>query len=340
MIRLGILSPSDIAFRRFLPALKLCDSFVFKGVAIANSEEWYSNENSNFELIEKREKEKTEKILKEFGGNLFISYESLLESSEIDAIYLPLPPALHYQWAQKALNYGKHLLVEKPCTIELSNTIKLINIASEKNLALHENYAFCYHQQIEIIKQLISDRKIGEIRQIKATFSFPYRGANDFRYQKAMGGGVLFDCAGYPIKLSTMLLGETARVVSASLNSAKDHDVDVFGSAMMINDEEISSLISFGMDNVYKCELEIHGSEGYIFAPRIFTPPPDMEPPIFLNGNNKDNLVKTEADDQFVNSVEHFQKIIENDGLRTTSFKEIEFQAELIHQIVDICKQQ
>lgn len=337
IIRLGILSPSDIAFRRFLPALKLCNNFAFEGVAIANSDEWYSNVNSNYDLIEKREKEKAENILKIFGGNLFIGYESLLESPGIDAIYIPLPPALHYQWAKKALEYGKHVLVEKPCTTNVTDTKYLIELARKKNLALHENYAFCYHNQIDIIKNIIYNCIIGELRQIRAMFSFPYRGASDFRYQKSLGGGALFDCAGYPIKLSAMLLGETARVVSASLNAVKEHDVDVFGSAMLINDKGISSLISFGMDNVYKCELEICGSEGYIFAPRIFTPPPDLEPPIFLNGYKEENLVKTKADDQFYNSLEHFQKIIENDELRETLFKEIEFQAKLIQQVENIC---
>jgi predicted dehydrogenase len=339
MLKIGIISPSDIAIRRFLPALELSKQFEFSGVAIANADEWYLNNKLEcFDSIQKLQKDKALQIMSKYGGRIYNGYESLVASSEIDAIYLPLPPVLHYFWALEAIKNGKHLLVEKPFSVDLEDTKYLIEQAAKKNLALHENYAFCYHNQLESIKQLLSEKAIGDVRQIRTIFSFPYRGSSDFRYDKKMGGGALFDCAGYPVKLSSIFLGESSKITSASLSSTKNHEVDIFGSATMTNESGLTSQISFGMDNAYRCELEILGNRGYIYAPRIFTPPSDMAPPVYLNGLKDENLIMTKAEDQFFNSIEQFNNAISNDTEKEKRYSEIQKQAELVDQIHSLSK--
>ena len=95
MIRLGIICPSEIAVRRFLPALKQCGEFQFAGVAGASRAEY---EGATDEILSK-EIEKAKSIQTEYGGRLFYGYQSMIESSDVDAVYLPLPPALHFPWA-------------------------------------------------------------------------------------------------------------------------------------------------------------------------------------------------------------------------------------------------
>ena len=96
MIRIGIICPSEIAFRRFLPALKkAADKFAFAGVAIATPEEWFGDlSNVTEEQIALQQAKELEKA-ETFGGKVFRGYETIIKSDEIDAIYLPLPPALH-----------------------------------------------------------------------------------------------------------------------------------------------------------------------------------------------------------------------------------------------------
>ena len=65
-----------------------------------------------------------------------------LQHNEVDAIYLPLPPALHYKWGKKVLENGKHLLMEKPFTTSLAETQELLSLAEKKGLAVHENYIY------------------------------------------------------------------------------------------------------------------------------------------------------------------------------------------------------
>jgi dTDP-3,4-didehydro-2,6-dideoxy-alpha-D-glucose 3-reductase len=334
-LRIGVLGPSEIAFRKFLPALKKSINFEYVGVAIANSKERnLEADDDTLYMVLSQSREKALNFQKFFNGIVFDSYEEIITADNIDAIYIPLPPGLHYYWAKKALDNGKHILVEKPFTTSLENTEKLLKLAEQKQLAVHENYAFCYHEQLNKVNKLIFEGEIGELRQIRTAFGFPYRGAADFRYHKSMGGGALLDCGGYPIKLSTYFLGNTAQVMTANLASAREHDVDIFGSATIQNNEGVTAQISFGMDNFYKCEVEIWGSKGYIFAPRIFTAPANEKVTLVLN-NGEEKKIEIQENDQFLESLHHFYYRILNSSMRLKGYEEIKLQSSLVKDILD-----
>ena len=330
MIRIGVLAPSDIAYRRFIPAIKKSQLIEYIGVACACNSEWNEKADNN-DIIES-EFLKAKKFQDAFGGSIFNGYHSLISSDKIDAIYVPLPPGLHFKWGMKVMEAGKHLLMEKPFSDSLENTVKMIDAAKANNVAVHENYAFIYHKQIETICNIVAEGKIGDLRLIRSAFGFPYRGENDFRYRKSMGGGSLMDCGGYPTRLASLLLGRSTEIVMSSLNSAKEHDVDVFGNATLRNDKGINAQIAFGMDNAYKCELEIWGSTGTLFTKRVFTPTADMETVININGESEQRIV-VQPDDQFLNSAEHFAKCITDSNLREKRMNEIYTQSKLINDI-------
>ena len=330
-VRIGVLGASEIAFRRFVPAILRSDRFEFVGIAHVNEFEWCDNKRADQSIIT-AEREKANNFKKNFGGKIFESYNEMIYSDSIDAIYIPLPPALHFKWGEKALKAGKHILLEKPFTTCLSDTRKLIKIAKRKKLAVHENFAFAFHKQIDVISDLISKKEIGDVRLIKASFGFPYRGEKDFRYKKSLGGGALLDCGGYPLKLASILLGESGKVVCSQLSSAKEHDVDVYGSATLVNNDGLTAQISFGMDNAYRCELEIWGSDGFIIAPRVFTPPADMKPTIIVRKSDE-KIIEVCEDDQFQHSAELFADCIENTEICIRNYNEISKQSKLFEDM-------
>lgn len=131
--------------------------------------------------------EKGKTFVDTYGGKIFESYSSLIMSNEVDAIYLPLPPALHYKWAKKALENDKHVFVEKPSTTNYQDSLNLVKLAEERKLVLHENYMFQYHSQISEIKKEVENGKIGKVHSYHARFGFPRRDRNDFRYNKELG---------------------------------------------------------------------------------------------------------------------------------------------------------
>ncbi|PWJ95858.1 hypothetical protein C7380_10335 [Oceanotoga teriensis] len=334
-LKMGILSTSNINRRKFLPALKKNNFFEFIGIAVANEKErnvLLKDVNLNENI--KKSLETAKEIVDEYGGNIYNSFEKIINSKKIEAIYVPLPPALHYYWAKKILEKNKHVFLEKPSTINYKDTLNLIDLALEKNLSIHENYAFVYHKQLFIIKSLIKENTIGDIRKITTNFAFPFRGKNDFRYKRVLGGGALLDCGGYPIKVSSEILGEDVEIVSSVLNK-KDFEVDLFGNVLLKNKNNIVSSISFGMDNSYKCELEIWGSEGTIYTDRIFTAPENYNPKIYIKNNKQNKTITVEEEDQFSNSIDFFYNTIINKSIREENFKKIIIQSKLIEQAFD-----
>jgi predicted dehydrogenase len=131
-----------------------------------------------------------------------------LADKAIDAVYLPLPPSLHFDWAMRALEQGKHVFLEKPATVSPEQAEALLNKAKQKHLAVQENYAFLYHSQLSAFQSRIESGRIGTVQSYDIRFGFsPHRAANDFRYDAAMGGGALLDCGGYCVRLAFTVAG-------------------------------------------------------------------------------------------------------------------------------------
>lgn len=326
MKRIGIICPSEIAFRRFLPALKESCCFEYAGVAIANKEEFVG---ATDEILAK-ERAKAQTFVDNYGGKIYVGYRNLLESEDIDAVYLPLPPGLHYQWAKVALNAGKHILVEKPCTTALANTQDLLQEAESKNLAVHENYMFAFHGQLKAVNDIVDSGEIGDVRLYRISFGFPMRAQNDFRYNKALGGGALLDCGGYTFKYASMLLGPTAKIKYAQSNNIEGFSVDMYGSAALVNDQGVTAQVAFGMDHNYKCELEVWGSKGTLYTNRILTAPAGFTPEVIIRKGNDEEKRNLPADDAFKKSILHFCQCVENNDARKENYQTLIRQANLV----------
>lgn len=338
LYRIGIICPSEIAFRRFLPALqKASDKFSLAGVAIASPEEWFGSLNNvSLEQINKQQSNEFEKA-SAFGSYVFKSYETIIKSDKIDAIYIPLPPALHYKWAKMALENGKHVFVEKPSTCYLKDTEDLIVIAEKNQLALHENYMFVFHKQIQELNDMISvGDRIGTTRLFRITFGFPRRALTDFRYNKKLGGGALLDAGGYTMRYATELLGKTAKVIAAQVNYDPDFDVEIFGSATMVNDNGLTAQLAFGMDNDYRCEIEVWGSKGTIISGRILTAPVGCVPNYTLKQNQEYNQYNFSEDDAFYKSIMRFADCVSNEEIRKENYFIILKQQQLVQQFREL----
>ena len=328
-IRIGIICPSDIAFRRFLPSLTGEKDFTYVGVAVADKSEW--NGDVADEVIAKEIK-KAEKFAETYGGNVYTGYKALIKSNDIDAIYLPLPPALHYKWAKLALEEGKHVFVEKPSTVSYETSKLLTALAKEKKLALHENYMFQYHSQITEIKKMIENGEIGKVHSYHAKFGFPMRAQNHFRYNKALGGGALLDAGGYVIKLATKLLGENLTMLASTMKEYNDMNVDMYGSYMFKNEKEEVFVGEYGMDCEYQCSLSVWGSKGILSTDRIFTAPDNLKPIVQVLHDGVTNKIELQADSHFKKSIRKFYEAVNNEIIREKIYQEIEKQAELVER--------
>lgn len=334
MIKIGIICPSEIAFRRFLPSLKMAEGFEYVGVAIASKEEFVG---ATDEILAK-ERQKAQTFVDNYGGKVFEGYGTLISSAEIDALYIPLPPALHFKWAEKALQNNKHVFVEKPSTIRLKDTQRLVELAKERKLALHEDYMFVFHNQLEAINDIVRSGEIGDVRLYRISFGFPRRDARDFRYNKVLGGGALLDAGGYTMKYATTLLGMSGRLIAATANYLPEFEVDMYGSATMVNDESVVAQLAFGMDNDYKCDVEVWCSKGTLNSSRVLTAPSGFVPTCTIKKNQEFETRNLPADDAFLKSILHFGKCVNDDEVRTENYKLIEHQEALVEKFRELSK--
>lgn len=337
-IKVGIICPSEIAFRRFLPSLQRVSVFSFAGVAVASPEEWANGgpvTEDTYSILEK-ENIKAQNFINNYGGKIYHGYMNMIKSTDIDVVYIPLPPALHFKWAKVALENGKHVYLEKPFTTSLSDTLQLIYLAREKRLVVHENYMFAFHRQLTTINEYIAKGEIGKVRQYRISFGFPKRAVGDFRYNKMLGGGALLDAGGYCIKYASMLLGDSAKMVCANACYEKEFEVDIFGSCTMVNDEGIIVQMSFGMDCDYKCELEAWGSNGTITTGRVLTAPDGLEPDMVIKHNQELTTIKLPSDAAFEKSIRKFHSCLISSIERENNYQTIEKQSKLVEEYIKL----
>lgn len=316
IVNIGIISCASIAQRFIIPNLKEMGEFHLLGIA-------------------SRTKEKADELSKEFDTKAFYNYESLLDEKDLDAVYIPLPNSMHYEWIKKALEKNLHVLVEKSMTCEFEEVKELNNLAKEKGLVLIENFQFRFHSQLQYIKELVDSGEIGELRSIRASFGFPpFTDCDNIRYKKELGGGALLDAGAYPLKISQIFLGDDISVKSASLDTPSDKEVDIWGSAYIKqNNGNLSSQIAFGFDHFYQNSIELWGSKGKIYTNRIFTSAPSFEPTIEIETNDGKESIKLSSDNHFKNMLKYFYtQIITKENIEDEYNQNIN-QARLIKEL-------
>jgi predicted dehydrogenase len=122
------------------------------------------------------------------------SYDDLLADDSIEAVYNPLPNALHAEWTLKALAAGKHVLCEKPFTSNEAEAREVAAAAAESGLVVMEAYHYRYHALADRMKTIAHDGRLGEIREVRTWMWFPLPKFSDIRYSYPLGGGTTMDC--------------------------------------------------------------------------------------------------------------------------------------------------
>ncbi len=103
--------------------------------------------------------------------------EALLARDDIDAVYLPMANEEHAEWALKAINHGKHVLIEKPMALTVADIDAIEAAAKANNVTVMEGFMYRFHTQHDFVKELIETGKIGEVRTVKTAFAFPMKPA-------------------------------------------------------------------------------------------------------------------------------------------------------------------
>ena len=316
-LKIGVLGAANIAIRSIIPTiLELGELFEFCGVA-------------------SRSAAKSEVLEKTFGCAHHVGYDVLLDLEGLDAVYIPLPNALHKEWVEKALLRGLHVLVEKSMTCSLEDTTYLVDLARSKGLVLLENFQFQRHSQLVYLKALVEEGRIGELRCVRSSFGFPpFKDAGNIRYNRKLGGGALLDAGTYPLKISQYFLGPDLHVAAANLWVDPERGVDIWGGAYLKqNRGPLFSEIAFGFDHHYQCSLELWGTRGKVFTNRIFTAPPGYHPVVELETAHGRESIELADDNHFINMLSYFHQLATAGSSLNSVYDEAINQARLLHEL-------
>lgn len=313
-LRLGVLGAAAIAWRRTLPSLP-------SGLRLA--------------AVGSRDPARAARFTDRFGGVPVAGPAAVLDRDDVDAVYVPLPTALHAEWAAAALRAGKHVLVEKPLATTAADAAELVGLARARGLLLMENFAFLHHRTDRAVTDLLDAGTIGELRAVTAEFAFPPLPDGDIRHRPELGGGALLDAGVYPVRLALRHLGAGTEVCGAALHVEPELGVDVAGAALLAGPTGITAHVAFGFRHAYRCGYVLWGSAGRIAVERAFTAPDDHAPTVRVETTDDVQERTLPADAQFRNLLAAFAAAIagETPSARCAREATIVDQATLVERI-------
>lgn len=204
------------------------------------------------------------------------SYEPLVNDPDVDVVYIGTPHPFHYENTLLCLNAGKHVLVEKPFSMNARQAETMITLAREKGLFLMEAMWTRYLPAMVLARKWLADGAIGDVALVRATFSFKGEfGPTHRLLNPDLGGGALLDAGVYPISLASMVLGSPQTISSTACFG--ETGVDVWSSYMFGYENGKTALLSSGVQLSVPVEAEFIGTKGYIkihqpwLNPRVVT---------------------------------------------------------------------
>lgn len=244
-IRWGILGASRIAKNHVINAIQ-------------------NSGNGSVVAVASRSLEKAKQFAEQFGiETIYGDYESLLNSDEVDAIYISVPSGLHYQWCRNAAEAGKPTLCEKPLCTQLSEITDLVEVFEKRKVLLAEASMYKYHPLTTRVTELITGGRIGDIKCIDTTF-YVQLAPDDIRLQPGLGGGALLDLGYYCVGIMQYITNAQPQSVKACAKWLVGNEVDEVTAAVLQYPSGIIGTLNCGFMPAFEISYSVIGTLGKI----------------------------------------------------------------------------
>ncbi|WP_135827221.1 Gfo/Idh/MocA family protein [Halorussus ruber] len=293
----GILSTANIGRAAVVPAIEATDHEL---LAVAS-----------------RDGERAEEFADEFGiPRAYGTYGELLADEDLDAVYNPLPNALHAEWTRRAADAGLHVLCEKPLAVDAEEACGLGDYCTERGVTLMEAFMYRYHPRTERAAE-IAHEELGEIRSVKSTFQFPMDDPENVRLDPDLAGGSLMDVGCYAVNAARLFLGEPDRAY-ATTHDAGDHGVDTKLAGLLEYEGGATAEVSCGFETTDTQCYRVEAEDGWLEAREAFVPRGEGGVELEYEVEGRRAVEAFEPTDQYRLEVEHFAECIESgDAPRT-----------------------
>jgi D-xylose 1-dehydrogenase (NADP+, D-xylono-1,5-lactone-forming) len=290
-IKWGILSTAQIALEQFIPAIQKSNNGHVYAIASSSG--------------------KARQAAEEFQIPVFYeSYEELLADSEIDAVYIPLPNKMHYEWTIKAAKSKKHILCEKPAALEAEQVAEMAAVCKQNGVIFMEGFMYRFHPQHQKVKELIKEMAIGDVKFMRAFFSFFMEDrTGNIRLNRHLGGGALFDVGCYCVNSIRYILEEEPLSMEI-LAETNQNGVDTSSAGVLIFPANVLATFACSFDATLKNEYEIIGTNGTIRVPYAYRPDLHLGKGVvqlYKDGELTEFIIEG---DQYLLEAEHFAECI------------------------------
>lgn len=253
-LRWGVLSTARIGLRALVPAIQRSRNGMVAAIA-------------SRDLDRAQQAAQAHEIPRAFG-----SYEELLQSPDIDAVYISLPNSLHKEWAVRAAEHGKHILCEKPLTLTASEAQEMIGAARRNHVLLAEAFMYRFHPQFAKLQALIAEGAIGRVQIIRSAFGFLLEDMNNIRMHPELGGGALMDVGCYCVNMSRLVAGIEPVEVRADMVVGDKSGVDETLTGILRFPNETIAHFDCSFRTDYREWLEVQGTTHRLHLPRPIKP--------------------------------------------------------------------
>lgn len=235
-----------------------------------------SDSGNRITAIYSRNIDKARKEGQKYSAQPFDSFESFLENGEFDAVYIASPNFLHYEQTKAALLSGRHVLLEKQMTLQISEAKELVDLANEKGLKLAIGFHMRFHPAVYEIKQIVESGELGSISYILGMFvvlsgrNYQDSDTKWWTEDEKVGGGAVMATGVHIIDTLNYILGRYPDRITAFRNP-RNEVIERTEHVTLQYGETIADAVASREVKYSTNDLSIYGSNGTLVATNFFS---------------------------------------------------------------------
>ena len=290
-MRFGIISTAKIARKDVIPGIRKSDHTVA--------------------AISSRTRDRADEVAEALDiDSAFGDYETMFAEADIDAVYNPLPNALHAEWSQRAADHGLDVLCEKPLTVDTAGAVDLFDYCAEQGVTLMEAFMYQFHPRTRRAREIV-ENELGEVHTVDASFKFSLDDSSNIRLDPELAGGSLMDVGCYAVSAARGFLGEPDRAFAHARDS-RDSGVDTNLSGVLSYDDGRVASVSCGFDGPRRESYRVETDDGWLEAPNCFGPERDESVSLTYSVDGREVIETFDPVDHYQLQVEAFADAVEN----------------------------
>lgn len=255
----------------------------------------------------------------------------LLANPDVQAVYLPMANHEHAEWALRAIAQRKHVLCEKPMALTVADIDAIETAARRYKVTVMEGFMYRFHPQHTRVREILNSGLIGEIRSVRASFSFMMRPARMYRLANDVkqGGGAMWDIGCYAIHSLRMFFDKPPLAVTAMARYA-DSGADISSSGVLDYGDGRFAQFDFSFERARRCEYEIVGTQGGLKCHVVWQLPGDVPVISWWTEDGRQGEERLPASNHFNLEIEHFSDCVLNNKEPRLSFDDARENCQII----------